>query len=122
MHKIRTVLPGSLQQSSMPSKRQQQNAANENVVPEIGFQISIVSNERTTLNEANGVMNGGLNEAASACSALVPELQVHLIAARHLPALFGFKVVQGYLIKVSSKFLKLSLQPPSYFYSLLSLI
>ena len=62
------------------SKRQ-----TESLEPEIGFQISIEANE----SEHNGAKT------------VTPELNVHLIAARHLPALFGFKIVQGYVIKVS---------------------
>lgn len=31
----------------------------------------------------------------------VPELEVNLIGARHLPSNFGLKTVEGYMIKVS---------------------
>lgn len=31
---------------------------------------------------------------------LVPELEVNLIGARHLPSSFGLKTVEGYLVKV----------------------
>lgn len=30
----------------------------------------------------------------------VPELNVHIFGARHLPSLFGLKKVEGYMIKV----------------------
>lgn len=35
---------------------------------------------------------------------LVPELEVNLIGARHLPSSFGLKSVEGYLVKVISHF------------------
>lgn len=31
---------------------------------------------------------------------LVPQLDVHLIGARHLPSNFGLKTVEGYIVKV----------------------
>ncbi|XP_023305925.2 uncharacterized protein LOC111687690 isoform X1 [Lucilia cuprina] len=78
MNKLKSILPGT-QNGSMGSKRQ-----SESLEPEIGFQISIEANA----SEQNGAKT------------VIPELNVNLIAARHLPALFGFKIVQGYLIKV----------------------
>lgn len=81
MHKLKSILPGSQNGSSGSSSKRQ----SEHLEPEIGFQISI----ETNANDQNGAKT------------VIPELDVHLIAARHLPALFGFKIVQGYLIKVS---------------------
>ncbi|KAH8307318.1 hypothetical protein KR044_009964 [Drosophila immigrans] len=81
MNKLRNLLPG---QQSKESARH-----SVSLEPEIGFQITIETHE-----QQNQSSNGG---AAS------PELNVHLIAARHLPSLFGFKIVQGYLIKVSAR-------------------
>ncbi|KAH8380402.1 hypothetical protein KR009_010510 [Drosophila setifemur] len=81
MNKLRSLLPG-----------QPSNGASRHSVtldPEIGFQITI-----DTPKNSEQVLIGGKNAAS------VPELNVHLIAARHLPSLFGFKIVQGYLIKV----------------------
>ncbi|BFF98801.1 uncharacterized protein DMAD_06858 [Drosophila madeirensis] len=80
MNKLRSLLPGQQAPSQGSSNR-------HSVVlePEIGFQI--------TIDTAGG-------ESAAKSSTAVPELNVHLIAARHLPSLFGFKIVQGYLIKV----------------------
>ncbi|KAH8339175.1 hypothetical protein KR074_006474 [Drosophila pseudoananassae] len=83
MNKLRALLPG--QQSSG-------NGASRHSValePEIGFQITI-----DTPKNSEPDLIGGKNSSG------VPELNVHLIAARHLPSLFGFKIVQGYLIKV----------------------
>ncbi|XP_017071318.1 uncharacterized protein LOC108107985 isoform X2 [Drosophila eugracilis] len=75
MNKLRALLPG--QHSSNGASRH-----SVTLEPEIGFQITIDSPK-----------DGDQIKA-------VPELNVHLIAARHLPSLFGFKIVQGYLIKV----------------------
>ncbi|XP_022225291.2 uncharacterized protein LOC111076022 isoform X2 [Drosophila obscura] len=79
MNKLRSLLPGQ----QTPS--QASNRHSVVLEPEIGFQI--------TIDTAGG-------ESAAKNSTAVPELNVHLIAARHLPSLFGFKIVQGYLIKV----------------------
>ncbi|EDW40338.1 GL24951 [Drosophila persimilis] len=79
MNKLRSLLPGQQTPSQASSRH---SVALE---PEIGFQI--------TIDTAGG-------ESATKNTAAVPELNVHLIAARHLPSLFGFKIVQGYLIKV----------------------
>lgn len=93
MQKLKSILPGTPQTAkkttttpSSPVKRQ-----TDILEPEIGFQISIELHEQSS---SGTEFNGN--------KALVPELNVHLIAARHLPSLFGFKIVQGYLIKVST--------------------
>ncbi|EDW18025.1 uncharacterized protein LOC6581827 [Drosophila mojavensis] len=84
MNKLRTLLPG---QHAKDTSRN--SVALE---PEIGFQITI---------ETHDPKEGSQQSfSASNSTAGVPELNVHLIAARHLPSLFGFKIVQGYLIKV----------------------
>ncbi|KAI9587165.1 uncharacterized protein LOC119632605 [Glossina fuscipes] len=91
MQKLKSILPGTPQTvkkttstTSTTVKRQ-----TEILEPEIGFQISIELHEQSS---SGAEFNGN--------KALMPELNVHLIAARHLPSLFGFKIVQGYLIKV----------------------
>ncbi|XP_034106456.1 uncharacterized protein LOC117569418 isoform X1 [Drosophila albomicans] len=78
MNKLRNLLPG---QHSKESARH-----SVTLEPEIGFQITIETPQNQSSND----------RGASA----MPELNVHLIAARHLPSLFGFKIVQGYIIKV----------------------
>lgn len=84
IHKLKSILPGSHNGLSAASSKRQ----SEHLEPEIGFQITI----EASANELNGAKT------------IIPELNVHLLAARHLPALFGFKIVQGYLIKVSCSF------------------
>ncbi|EDW94303.1 uncharacterized protein LOC6533891 isoform X1 [Drosophila yakuba] len=79
MNKLRSLLPGQHSGSNGASRH------SVTLEPEIGFQITI---------------DNPKNSDQSKGSTAVPELNVHLIAARHLPSLFGFKIVQGYLIKV----------------------
>lgn len=79
MNKLKSILPGTQNGFMASTKRQ-----SESLEPEIGFQITIEANA----SEQNGAKT------------VIPELNVHLLAARHLPALFGFKIVQGYVIKV----------------------
>lgn len=89
MNKLKSMLPASLNgNSSATAKRQP-----ESLEPEIGFQITI---------EASSSPHTGNDPYTP--KTIIPELNVHLIAARHLPSLFGFKIVQGYLIKVSNGF------------------
>jgi len=80
MNKLRALLPGQHSGSNGASRH------SVTLEPEIGFQITI---------------DNPKNNDQSKGSTAVPELNVHLIAARHLPSLFGFKIVQGYLIKVN---------------------
>ncbi|KAL7732474.1 hypothetical protein ACLKA6_004431 [Drosophila palustris] len=89
MNKLRNLLPG---QQSKESARQ-----SETLEPEIGFQITIETHEAQNQNQNDSVLSFSRNNGASTA---MPELNVHLIAARHLPSLFGFKIVQGYLVKV----------------------
>ncbi|XP_043063709.1 uncharacterized protein LOC108089582 isoform X1 [Drosophila ficusphila] len=79
MNKLRALLPGQHSSSNGASRH------SVTLDPEIGFQITIENPK---------------NSDPTKGSTNVPELNVHLIAARHLPSLFGFKIVQGYLIKV----------------------
>lgn len=89
MNKLKSMLPASLNSNSSAALKRQP----ESLEPEIGFQITI---------EASSSPHTGNDPYAT--KTIIPELNVHLIAARHLPSLFGFKIVQGYLIKVSNGF------------------
>ncbi|XP_075161990.1 uncharacterized protein LOC142234697 [Haematobia irritans] len=84
MNKLKSMLPASLNGSAAASSKRQ----SESLEPEIGFQLTI---------EASSASNGNEHHYTNT---VIPELNVNLIAARHLPSLFGFKIVQGYLIKV----------------------
>ncbi|XP_058974369.1 uncharacterized protein LOC131800710 [Musca domestica] len=85
MNKLKSMLPPSLTSSSSSNAARRQS---ENLEPEIGFQLTIEASSPQNSNDPH------------APKTVIPELNVHLMAARHLPSLFGFKIVQGYLIKV----------------------
>ncbi|XP_061397949.1 uncharacterized protein LOC133333673 [Musca vetustissima] len=85
MNKLKSMLPPSLNLTSSSSTAKRQS---ENLEPEIGFQLTIEASSPQNSNDPH------------APKTVIPELNVHLLAARHLPSLFGFKIVQGYLIKV----------------------
>ncbi|XP_035791237.1 uncharacterized protein LOC118466270 isoform X2 [Anopheles albimanus] len=61
-----------------------QPPAQPQLQPQVGFKLTLTSSE------TNG------NES----TAIVPELVVSLIGARHLPSSFGLKTVEGYMVKV----------------------
>ncbi|KAH8397495.1 hypothetical protein KR222_008323 [Zaprionus bogoriensis] len=90
MNKLRSLLPG--QQSKDPTRHA------VTLEPEIGFQITIETRDQQQQQSHHSQSQN--HDSAGGASSAGPELNVHLIAARHLPSLFGFKIVQGYLIKV----------------------
>ncbi|XP_030385537.1 uncharacterized protein LOC115632498 isoform X2 [Scaptodrosophila lebanonensis] len=94
MQKLLALLPGQ-QSSSSPSHAPSRHSVA--LEPEIGFQITIET-QKPAAQSSDNELSFGSSPAKSGNQ--LPELNVHLIAARHLPSLFGFKIVQGYLIKV----------------------
>lgn len=84
LNKLRNLLPAQNHKGSSEKLNQRHSVSLE---PEIGFQLTLCSNESSS--------NGDTQQMVK-----VPELNINLIAARHLPSTFGFKVVQGYEIKV----------------------
>lgn len=96
MNKLRSLLPGQ-----HPKDQSRHSVSLE---PEIGFQITIdTQQQQQNQNQHEGAGDHQVYRVANGSASAVPELNVHLIAARHLPSLFGFKIVQGYLIKVIKK-------------------
>ncbi|XP_055915274.1 uncharacterized protein LOC129948340 [Eupeodes corollae] len=93
-NKLRSLIPGQNSSSSSNNGAKQRHSVS--LEPEIGFQIFIESTPQSLPDgaAAEGVRGGGDG------SVMVPELNVLLISARHLPTVFGFKIVQGYNIKV----------------------
>lgn len=85
LSKLRSLLPG--QRSSIGSSDSRHTLSLE---PEVGFELTL---------EPKSTSNGSTSSDTKFKSG-VPELNVHLIGARHLPSLFGLKTVQGYVIKV----------------------
>ncbi|XP_055687904.1 uncharacterized protein LOC129792638 [Lutzomyia longipalpis] len=62
----------------------------EKLEPVVGFKMNLVPGNVPTTQES-----GSQNVAST-----IPELCVHLIGARHLPATFGLKSVEGYMVMV----------------------
>lgn len=86
-NKLRTFLQSNNQHGSAENINPRHSVSLE---PEIGFQLTLGSNDSSNSNS-----NGDTPQPNG-----VPDLNINLIAARHLPSTFGFKVVQGYEIKV----------------------
>lgn len=88
-NKLRNFLPNHSHNVSAEKINQRHSVSLE---PEIGFQVTLGSND-----SPNTINNGDTQHPPNN---RIPELNINLIAARHLPSTFGFKVVQGYEIKV----------------------
>lgn len=74
---------------------------NERLAPEVGFKL--VLDPGSSFSYDNGDADGENNNPSPTPppqSTTVPELQVHLVGARHLPGSFGLKSVEGYMIKI----------------------
>jgi hypothetical protein len=67
---------------------------NERLEPEVGFKLTF---------EPCGTVVDGKNGKKTNSEHQVPQLNVLLIGARHLPTSFGLKSVEGYMIKVSDE-------------------
>jgi len=87
MNKLRSLFPNANTNLSL-------NRNSANLEPELGFQLifEFPSSTSSTSSSTNNQINE--NQKSS------PQLNVNLIAARHLPTLFGFKTAQGYVVKV----------------------
>lgn len=93
--KWKNILTGSHNADSMHNtnkKSKHATSANEKLEPEVGFKMILDPNGSSLKNSLNAADKNLTN---------VPELNVHIIGARHLPSLFGLKTVEGYIIKVS---------------------
>ncbi|XP_065076875.1 uncharacterized protein LOC135700323 [Ochlerotatus camptorhynchus] len=74
---------------------------NERLAPEVGFKL--VLDPGSSFSYDNGEADGDNNNPSPPPPpqpTAVPELQVHLVGARHLPVSFGLKSVEGYMIKI----------------------
>lgn len=92
--KWKNILTGTHNADSMHNTKKSKHAAsaNEKLEPEVGFKMILDPNGSSPKNSLNAADKNLTN---------VPELNVHIIGARHLPSLFGLKTVEGYIIKVS---------------------
>lgn len=114
MNKLKTLLHtssspaglGSVSRTSSQHRKANRANNNERVEPEVGFKLvldpgSCTSYENDDESEsANNNQPSAAGVSASGASTSVPELQVHLVGARHLPVSFGLKSVEGYMIKI----------------------
>lgn len=83
--KLKSFLPSKSENYFTRSGSTKSNK-NEKLEPVVGFSLILNPTGTTTNSSGNTI--------------IVPELQVNLKAARHLPTSFGLKSVEGYLIKV----------------------
>ncbi|XP_053672583.1 uncharacterized protein LOC128722916 [Anopheles nili] len=88
MNKLKTLLP--LQTTGSRKANRLNN--NGPLEPVVGFKLA--------LNCANDVEQLDSSSTTAPAASSVPELQVHLIGARHLPTNFGLKSVEGFMVKV----------------------
>lgn len=88
--KLKTYLPFSGSEYS-GSRHSKPTRLLDTLEPEVGFQLVLLPKP-----EASAIADKHVRT--------VPELHVKIIGARHLPSLFGLKTVQGYVIKVNTKF------------------
>lgn len=92
LNKLKSLLPGH-----RASGGRYDNRHSISLEPEVGFQLTLDPGPCRT----NGAqVSDGASGESNKYSNGIPELNVHLIGARHLPSLFGLKTVQGYVIKV----------------------
>lgn len=100
-----TPTSGSTSKFSRKSNRANNNDLLE---PEVGFKLTLDPGSCAGYenggsgDEANGnhSSSGKTSASESSANTVVPELQVHLVGARHLTASFGLKSVEGYMIKI----------------------
>ncbi|XP_055610796.1 uncharacterized protein LOC129757550 isoform X2 [Uranotaenia lowii] len=114
MNKLKSIL-----HTSDGSKTSRTNST-ERLEPEVGFKLildpgscadSENGNENENADDGHKSNNANNNnnkpssaaknsESSGSSTPTIPELQVHLVGARHLPVSFGLKSVEGYMIKV----------------------
>lgn len=111
LRKLRTALSFNSKSNSEPSpstdaadpKSQTQNVSSKFNVkgllgtldPVVGFQMTLIPSQKD-----DDIATNDKRKVPASSAPAVPELQVRVIGARHLPSLFGLKTVQGYVIKV----------------------
>lgn len=81
------------------SSNSTKNNRQDKLEPVVGFQLTLLdaANENTSGKAFEFVGRMKLRETLMIS---VPQLDVHLIGARHLPSNFGLKTVEGYIVKV----------------------
>lgn len=89
--KLKALLPfsGTEEYQSHRNRTQKSTGLLSTLDPEVGFKMLLFPGQKQT--------------EIDKYQRTVPELHVHIIGARHLPAMFGLKNVQGYVVKVYNK-------------------
>lgn len=93
MNKLKTLLHSS----SLDGSKANRANNNERLEPEVGFKLVLDPGSCAGYENGNEAAN---QPSAANGSSSIPELQVHLVGARHLPVSFGLKSVEGYMIKI----------------------
>ncbi|XP_055625402.1 uncharacterized protein LOC129768053 [Toxorhynchites rutilus septentrionalis] len=105
--KLKNILHTSPTDGATTTQQQRKaNKANNNerLEPEVGFKLTLDPGSCADYDEGE-VVEGGSRKSQppqtnESSAAAIPELQVHLVGARHLPTSFGLKSVEGYMIKI----------------------
>lgn len=96
--KLKSYLPlGGLDNERNLRKKSAKNLNHDNLVPEIGFQLTLDPGNNNHYRH-NSTPNNENNTRETTYR--VPELIVRVNSARHLPSSFGIKSVEGYVVKV----------------------
>lgn len=104
----RSVSFSSKSLNSTKTNRQEK----DKLEPVVGFQLTLydAANDNTSgMIFFSFTPNDNIWSTLNNLLILVPQLDVHLIGARHLPTNFGLKSVEGYVVKVC-KFIKTTME------------
>ncbi|XP_055534508.1 uncharacterized protein LOC129723990 [Wyeomyia smithii] len=105
MNKVKTLFHSTSLDGAAASHKSNRANNNDRLEPVVGFKLVLDPGLSTGCDNGNGDASGTINSsnqttAANESNATVPELQVHLVGARHLPSSFGLKNVEGYMVKI----------------------
>lgn len=88
MAKLKSYLPTFASSDSLNNRHSKSKRRLDTFEPEVGFLLSLYPSQQRS------------DVSTDKHGHTVPELHVTIIGARHLPAIFGLKTVEGYVIKV----------------------
>ena len=98
--KLKSYLPFA--SDSISHRQKKTKRLLDNLEPEVGFKLTLCANNRNEdKNSGNQTTTTSSSSENKYGNCNVPELNVTIIGARHLPSVFGMKTVEGYCIKVS---------------------
>lgn len=85
---------------SSKSNNSSKNNRLEKLEPSVGFQLTLHDAASDATFGKHKMLLAVLLKQLPDKMISVPQLDVHLIGARHLPSSFGLKTVEGYVVKV----------------------